>query len=69
MTERESILEKEINDLFQVEQELEITSKLICQSQGERSHLLEQWEDTTNLLNSNQRDVENIVEVSTHSFM
>lgn len=69
MIERESILEKEINELLQVERELDKTSQLIRQAQGERSHLLEQWEDTANFLNSNQRDIQNTVEVSTYSIV
>jgi len=64
--EKESKLEKEVNELLRVERELEQTSKLIRQAQHERNKLLEQWENATNFLNSNQKDTYNIVEVRKH---
>jgi len=62
--ERESIVEKEVGELLQVERELEQTSKLTRQAQHERNHRLEQWENAANFLNSNKKDSQNTVEVS-----
>lgn len=62
--ERESIVEKEVSELLRVERELEQTSKLTRQAQRERNNLLEQWENAANFLNSNQKDSQNIAEVS-----
>ncbi|XP_025198104.1 LOW QUALITY PROTEIN: coiled-coil domain-containing protein 39-like [Melanaphis sacchari] len=60
--ERESIVEKEVSELLQVERELEQTAKLTKQAQHERNHRLEQWENAANFLNSNQKDSQNTVE-------
>ncbi|XP_026819655.1 coiled-coil domain-containing protein 39-like [Rhopalosiphum maidis] len=60
--ERESIVEKEVGELLQVERELEQTAKLTKQAQQERNHRLEQWENAANFLNSNRKDSQNIVE-------
>jgi len=62
--ERESVVEKEVSELLQVERELEQTSRLTRQAQHERNHRLEQWENAANFLNSNQKDSQNTVEVS-----
>lgn len=62
--ERESIVEKEVGELLQVERELEQTAKLTRQAQHERNHRLEQWENAANFLNSNQKDSQNTIEVS-----
>jgi len=62
--ERESIVEKEVAELLRVERELEQTSKLTKQAQRERNHLLEQWENAANFLNSNQKETHTIVKVS-----
>lgn len=53
-----------MNELLRVERELEQTSKLNKQAQKERNHLLEQWENSVNFCTSNQKDTQNIVEVS-----
>jgi hypothetical protein len=63
--EREATVEKEVNELLQVERELEQTAKLNRQAQQERNHLLEQWENSVNFCTSNQKYTQNIVEVST----
>ncbi|KAF0760526.1 Uncharacterized protein FWK35_00012662, partial [Aphis craccivora] len=60
--ERESIVEKEVGELLQVERELEQTAKLTRQAQHERNHRLEQWENAANFLNSNQKDSQNTIE-------
>lgn len=65
--ERESIVEKEVSELLQVERELEQTSKLNRQAQHERNQLLEQWENAANFLNSNQKETHNIIKVSTYT--
>jgi len=58
-------VEKEVGELIRVERELEQTSKLIRRAQYERNKLLEQWENATNFLNSNQKVMHNVVEVGT----
>ncbi|XP_025423908.1 coiled-coil domain-containing protein 39-like isoform X2 [Sipha flava] len=60
--EREATVEKEVNELLQVERELEQTAKLNRQAQQERNHLLEQWENSVNFCTSNQKYTQNIVE-------
>jgi len=57
-------VEKEVSEFLRVERELEQTSKLTRQAQHERNHLLGQWENAANFLNSNQKDIQRIVEVS-----
>lgn len=57
-------MEKEVSELLRVERELEQTSKLTRQAQHERNHLLEQWENAANFLNSNQKDTQHIIDVS-----
>lgn len=57
-------MEKEVSELLQVERELEQTSKLNREAQHERNQLLEQWENAANFLNSNQKETQNIIEVS-----
>jgi len=64
--DKESKVEKEVSELLRVERELEQTSKLIRQAQHERNKLLEQWQNATNFLNSNQKDTHNIIKVRKH---
>ncbi|XP_022180530.1 coiled-coil domain-containing protein 39-like isoform X1 [Myzus persicae] len=60
--DRESLVEKEVGELLQVERELEQTARLTRQAQHERNHRLEQWENAVNFLNSNQKDSQNTIE-------
>lgn len=64
MIERETIVEKEVGELLRVERELEQSSKLTRQAQHERNRLLEQWENAANFLNANQKESQNIIQVS-----